>query len=337
MEMLRQVARSLRYATLVQSFFVMGVMTLVFMAVSRFLPFVANLELMAVAGVALLWGVLCIARSPSACMGILAQTRAKGPVATFSLAFIMASDVVVVVLLAVALMVARPMITGSGGFSLRDVEMLGHELLGSIAFGTTLGLALAAYLKLVGRQLLLVLLAIGFGLSDFLRYVHVDPTLAFLTAGFVVQNLTAQGPKLVHAIEQTGGVVFVVFFGNAGAHLNLPLLKQLWPVALTLCGTRALASWVAARISSRLAGDEPMLRKWGWSSLVSQAGFALGLSVVIAKAFPGIGPGFRDLAIASVAINEMIGPVVFKLALDRAGETRKEVAEVARTSLAPTA
>jgi hypothetical protein len=70
---------------------------------------------------------------------------------------------------------------------------------------------------------------------------------------------------------------------------------------------------------------------------VSQAGFELGLSVVIAKAFPGIGPVFRDLAIASVAINEMIGPVVFKLALDRAGETRKEVAEVARTSLAPTA
>jgi Kef-type K+ transport system membrane component KefB len=337
METLRQVAKSLRYATFVQSFFVMGVMALVFMALGRFLPFVADLGFTALAGVALLWGVLCIARSPSACMGILAQTRAKGPVATFSLAFIMASDVVVVVLLAVAMMIARPMITGSGGFSMRDVEMLGHELVGSVAFGTTLGLALAAYLKLVGRQLLLVLLAIGFGLSDFLRYVHVDPTLAFLAAGFVVQNLTAQGPKLVHAIEQTGGVVFVVFFGNAGAHLNLPLLKQLWPVALTLCGTRALASIVAARISSRLANDEPSLRSWGWSSLVSQAGFALGLSVVIAKAFPTIGPGFRDLAIASVAINEMVGPVIFKLALDRAGETRREEAEIARTSLAPPA
>lgn len=337
METLRQVAKSLRYAMLVQSFFVMAVMAGVFMAISRFLPFVAKLDVLAAGGVALLWGVLSIARSPSACMGILAQTRAKGPVATFSLAFIMASDVVVVVMLAVALMIARPMLTGSGGFSLRDVELLGHELLGSIAFGTTLGLALAAYLRLVGRQLLLVLLAIGFGLSDFLRYVHVDPTLAFLTAGFVVQNLTAQGPKLVHAIEQTGGVVFVVFFGNAGAHLNLPLLKQLWPFAVTLCASRAVASYVAARISSRLAGDEPVLRKWGWSSLVSQAGFALGLAVIIAKTFPTIGAGFRDLAIAAVALNEMVGPVLFKLALDRAGETRKEVAEVARTSLTPPA
>src|SRR5688572_28833175 len=71
MEMLRQVAKSLRYATLVQSFFVMGVMAIVFMALGRFLPFVADLAFMPLLGVALLWGVLCIARSPSACMGIL--------------------------------------------------------------------------------------------------------------------------------------------------------------------------------------------------------------------------------------------------------------------------
>jgi Kef-type K+ transport system membrane component KefB len=182
---------------------------------------------------------------------------------------------------------------------------------------------------------LLVLLAIGFGLSDFLRYVHIDPILAFLVAGFVVQNLTAQGPKLVHAIEQAGGIVFVVFFATAGAHLNIPLLKQLWPIALTLCFMRAFSTWVAARIAARLAGDVPSLRTWSWSSLVSQAGFALGLSVIIARAFPTIGAGFRDLAIAAVAINEMIGPIIFKLALDRAGETRREEAEVARTSLSP--
>jgi Kef-type K+ transport system membrane component KefB len=335
MSTLREVAKSLRYATLVQSLFVMLAMALVFIAVAPYLPFVAKLELLPLIGVALLWGVLSISRSPSACMGILAQTRAKGPVATFSLAFIMLSDVVVVLLLAVAMMIARPLISGGAGFSLKDLEALGHEVLGSVAFGTTLGLALAAYLRLVGRQLLLVLLAIGFGLSDFLRYVHIDPTLAFLVAGFVVQNLTAQGPKLAHAIEQTGSVVFVVFFATAGAHLNLPLLRELWPFALTLCGMRAFSTWIAARIGSRLAGDLPVLRTWGWSSLVSQAGFALGLSIVIARAFPGIGEGFRDLAIASVAINEMVGPILFKIALDRAGETRKEEAEVSRTSLAP--
>jgi Kef-type K+ transport system membrane component KefB len=240
-------------------------------------------------------------------------------------------------LLAIALMIARPLVTGSGGFSMHDVGLLWHELLGSTAFGTTLGLALAAYLKLVGRGLLLLLLAIGFGLSDFLRYVHVDPTLAFLVAGFVVQNLTAQGPKLLHAVEQTGSVVYVVFFATAGAHLNVPLLKQMWPIAITLFFARGTTTYLSARLAAKVANDVPAVRTWGWSSLISQAGFALGLAGVVSRAFPSIGEGFQALAIASVAINEMVGPVLFKFALDRAGETAQEDTAVSRTSLAPPA
>jgi hypothetical protein len=60
------------------------------------------------------------------------------------------------------------------------------------------------------------------------------------------------------------------------------------------------------------------------------------LSVIIARAFPEFGESFRSLAIATVAINEMIGPILFKIGLDRAGETHPE-AVVARPSLAPPA
>jgi Kef-type K+ transport system membrane component KefB len=334
-ETVRSVARSLAWATLVQSTFVLVCVAGVFLAISSFVPFTHGMSFKALLGVALLWGVLAVSRSPSACMGILSQTRAKGPIATFSLAFIMLSDVVVVILLATMLMLARPMINGSGGLSLEDFSVLGHEILSSIAVGVTLGLGLAVYLRLVGRQLLLVLLAIGFGLSDTFAYIHVDSLLAFLAAGFVVTNLSSQGPKLLHSIEQTGSVVFVVFFATAGAHLDIPLLRKLWPVAVALCASRAIFTVIAGRISSRVAQDPAILRRWGWSSLVSQAGLALGLSVVIVKAFPSFGEGFRSLAIAAVAINEMVGPILFKFALDRAGETDQH--ETIRPSLPPPA
>jgi Kef-type K+ transport system membrane component KefB len=331
---LRSVARGLAWATLLQSTFVLVCVAAVFMWVSRYMPFAQGMTVKALIGLSLLWGVLAVSRSPSACMGILSQTRAKGPVATFSLAFIMLSDVVVVILLATMMMLARPLINNSGSISIEDFNILGHEILNSIAVGVTLGLGLAVYLRLVGRNLLLVLLAIGFGLSDTFKYIGVDSLLAFLTAGFVVTNLSAQGPKLLHSIEQTGSVVFVVFFAIAGAHLDIPLLKRLWPVAVGLCASRALFTVIAGQISSRIAGDPPLLKRWGWSSLVSQAGLALGLSVVIANAFPSFGEGFRNLAIAAVAINEMIGPVLFKFALDRSGETDRHEPEV-RPSLAP--
>jgi len=324
MELLRRVARSLTIATVVQVMFVLVTVTGLFMALSPFIPFARDLAFPALFGTALLWGTMAVTRSPSACMGVLSQTKAKGPLAEFSLAFIMTSDVVVVVLLACALMIARPLIMAGSEFSVNDFKVLGHEIVGSIAVGTTIGLMLAAYLRLVGKHFLLLLLAIGFGLTEFLRYVHIDPLLAFMTAGFVVQNLTSQGPKLLHEIEAAATVVFVIFFATAGAHLNVPLLRQMWPIALALCFGRAFFTFIAARISSRIAGDVPVVRQWGFSSLISQAGLALGVAGVISRTFPTIGEGFAAIAIAAVAINEMTGPVLFKLALDRSGESKHE-------------
>jgi Kef-type K+ transport system membrane component KefB len=219
------------------------------------------------------------------------------------------------------IMGVRPLIMG-GGISVANLRMLGHEIVGSIAVGTSLGLALAAYLRLVGKNLLLVLVALGFGLSEFMRYIHIDPLLSFLVAGFVVQNLTSQGDKLLHAVEQASSLVFIVFFATAGAHLDLPLLAALWPIALGLSSSRALVTILTARWASRIAADPPVIRRWGWSALVSQAGLTLGLSVIIVRTFPEFGEGFRSLVIATVALNEMVGPVLFKYALDRTGESQ---------------
>jgi Kef-type K+ transport system membrane component KefB len=318
---LRQCLRSLVYATLFQSLPILLLMAGVFIAVRPLVPFLQGLAPAALVGVGLLWGAVAITRSPSATLGILSQTRASGPLARYTLTFVMTSDIVVVVLVAVALMIARPLVEPAATFSLRELTTLGHDLFGSVALGTTLGLVLAAYLRLVGRQLSLVLVALGFGATEMLRYLRFDALLTFMVAGFVVQNLSKQGEKLTKAIGEMGSVVYVVFFATAGAHLDVPLLKQLWPVALLLASARAALSYVAARTSSRFAGDVPAIQRWGWSGMISQAGLALGLAGVIAKEFPTFGGGFGALAVATVAINEMIGPVLFKMALDRAGES----------------
>jgi Kef-type K+ transport system membrane component KefB len=144
-------------------------------------------------------------------------------------------------------------------------------------------------------------------------------------AGFVVSNLSAQGPKLLNAVQATGSIVFVVFFATAGAHLDLPLLARLWPVALALAGGRIAITLAAHYIGSALAKDEPVIRRWGWAPLISQAGLTLGLSAVVEAAFPSFGPAFRSLVIATVAINEIIGPIVFKAVLERTGEVGKGV------------
>jgi Kef-type K+ transport system membrane component KefB len=296
-------------------------MVAVFVALAPWISFTQGMSFAAVFGVALLWGVLAVSRSPSACMAILSQTRARGPVTDYSLAFVMTSDVVVVVMMAAALLIARPLIEGGTSISLSDLNVLGREIVGSVTVGTTLGLLLAVFLRFIGRNLLLVLLGLGFVVTDFMRYVHIDPLLAFLTTGFVVQNLTHQGEKLLEAVRGISSIVFVVFFGIAGAHLDLPLLQRMWPIALALTLFRGLFTFGIAKFSSRVANDPEPIRRWGWSSLISQAGLTLGLSLIVVRAFPQFGGDFRSLVIATVAMNEVVGPICFKLALDRSGET----------------
>jgi Kef-type K+ transport system membrane component KefB len=324
-DLLRSVVRSLLYSQLLQSVFVALVVGSAFFLLTPRIPFTSGFGPRELLGVALLWGVLAISRSPAATLGVLAQVKPDGPVTRFSLAFVMSSDVVVVVFLTLAIAVVRPLMDPAAGFSMHAFSELGHEILGSISLGTTLGVVLAMYLRLVGGQLLLVLVALGFGLTEALRYLRFDPLLAFMVAGFVVANMSRQGHKLLVAVEETGSIVFVVFFATAGAHLDVPLLAQLWPIALMLAGARAMASWAIHRFAARLAGDVLAVRRWAWSSLISQAGLTLGMAVVVERSFPDFGAGFRALAIATVAVNEMIGPVLFKFALDRCGESGKAV------------
>jgi Kef-type K+ transport system membrane component KefB len=316
----RAVARGLAIHTGVQTGLGIVTQAALFAALGSQIEFTRGLAPAALAGVALLWSVLAVSRSPSATLAILSQTHAKGPLSRFSLAFVMSSDVVVLVMMAAMLSLVRPMIEPGGETSLKSLLAVGHELLGSVSLGTTLGLLLIVYLRFVGTQILVLVVAIGFALSEGLRYLRFEPLLTFLTAGFVVQNLSNQGDKLLHSIEQTGSVGFIVFVATAGAHLDIPLLTEMWPIALSLCAGRFAATFVAHRIGARLAGDDPFLVRWGWASLVSQAGLTLGLSAVLARAFPAVGEGLRSLVVATVAINEVVGPIFFKLGLERGGE-----------------
>lgn len=320
-ELLRRTAKSLFWGNLFQTSVVFLGTTVVFLLARPLVTFVSGMAFTQVLAVAMLWSVMAITRSPSACLGILAQTKAKGPVAEFSLAFIMASDILVILVLAIVLAIAKPLIDPTLHLSVHQLEELGREVLGSVSVGTTIGLALALYLRFVNRELTLVMLALGFGASELLRYLRFDTLLCFMTAGFVVQNLTGQGEKLLHAVERTAGPVFVVFFATAGAHLDLPLLRTLWPAAIIFFVSRTALTFAASRLATHAANDVPAMKRWSWSSLISQAGLALGIAVVVERQFPQFGTGFRSLAVASVAMNEMFGPILFKVALDRAGET----------------
>ncbi|HEY8091674.1 MAG TPA: sodium:proton exchanger, partial [Polyangiaceae bacterium] len=153
----RKAIRGLGWAMLAQFTFNLLGAAGTFLAMRRFIPFVQGLPVGPLLGVAILWAVLATPRSPSATLGVLSQTRAVGPLASFTLAFVMTCDVFVIALVALALGVARPLVDPSASFTTTAFAALGHEIFGSVALGTTLGLVLAGYLRIVNRQMLLIL------------------------------------------------------------------------------------------------------------------------------------------------------------------------------------
>jgi len=321
LDMLKASVRSLAWTTVMQCFAVLVLMSLVFAAVSPLVPFVRGQGMSFLIGISLIEGVMGITRSPAAVLAILSQTRAQGRIANFTLAFVMLSDVVVIVLAAAVISLTKPLVEPGGAFSMAALDHLGHEIIGSIALGTSLGLLIVAYLKWINRSFAVVLAALGFGFTEVIRYLQFEPLLTFLVAGFLVQNLSSQGQKLLHAIEDMGSVVYVLFFATAGADLDLPLLRKLWPAALVLFLGRLVVTFGANAASTRIAKDPPELRRWGWTGLVSQAGVALGIASSIERANPRFGTAFKALAVATIAMNELFGPIMFKAALDATGES----------------
>jgi Kef-type K+ transport system membrane component KefB len=114
--------------------------------------------------------------------------------------------------------------------------------------------------------------------------------------------------------------VFVVFFALAGAQIALDDVAAVWPLVLPIAAVRMAAIWLGCRVGARRAGALPVEERYVWMGLVSQAGVAIGLATVVADVYPSRGGQLRSLFLAVLALNQTIGPILFRWALVRSGE-----------------
>ena len=77
--------------------------------------------------------------------------------------------------------------------------------------------------------------------------------------------------------------------------------------------------------ASRLMKCEPKVQKYLGPTLLPQAGVALGMTVTVAEQLPGSGTMIRSIVLFSVLIYELVGPMITKIALTRAGDIHPEL------------
>jgi len=279
---------------------------------------------------AVLFATVAIIHSPAVTMALLTETGARGTVARTTLGVVLVADVVVILLFSGALAFARAAAPAAGGEGGLSVGLLAWEIGGSVIVGAALGGAVALYLRFVKGELFLFALLVTFLGAELARLAHVETLLTLLVAGFVSENVGGErGVALRHAMERAAAPVFVVFFALAGASLGVAEVLTLWPIVLPLIAARALGIWGGTLLGARWAGTGPAEQRYVWLGLISQAGVAIGLATIVAEAYPERGGQLRTLFLAVMAINQTVGPILFRQALVRSGEISSESADPA--------
>lgn len=281
----------------------------------------------------LLFAAVAAVHSPAVTIALLTETRARGPVARTTLGVVLVSDVAVILLFSGVLALARAVVpppAAAGGVSLRALVW---EIAGALVVGAALGAGVAAYLRFVRRELFLFALLVAFFGAELARLAHVETLLMLVAAGFVTENLSASGlgEALRSAMERSAAPVFVVFFALAGASMQLGDLRPLWPLVVPIVAVRMAALWAGTRLGARWGRASDAECRFVWMGLVSQAGVAIGLATVVAEAYPQQGAQIRTLFLAVLAVNQTLGPILFKHALARSGE----LAEAERQAATP--
>jgi Kef-type K+ transport system membrane component KefB len=291
------------------------------MAVRSYVPFLDDLPLLDAAVLATLFAAVAVVHSPAVVMALLTETRAKGPVARTTLGVVLIADVVVVLLFSAMLAMARTLVPASSIAAGPTFGRIVWEIGGSLLVGAALGGAVALYLRFVKRELLLFAILVAFLGSEIARLAHVEMLLTLLVAGFVVENGTKHGAaELLHAMERSAAPVFVVFFAVAGAAIVVRDVLGIWAVTMGLVIVRALAIRVGCHVGARLSRASEVERRYVWMGLVAQAGVAIGLVSVVSEVYPERGGEMATLFLALIAINQLLGPVLGRLALLRSGE-----------------
>ena len=266
---------------------------------------------------------LISASSPAVVVAILRETQASGPFAQTSLAMVVLKDLVLVIIISALL--AAWTSGQSQGTAWEATFGVSWHLAGSLLVGLIFALVLGVIAKRTRFRLDMVMVIAGFAIALSGKLLNVAPLIVGITAGFALTNLSPNtSRRLFSSIDNILPTTYVIFFATTGAKISLDSLMIIWPLAVGACAVRFVGCWSGLRIGCRVAGASDLERKWLWTSMVSQAGVSIALASEIHRVFAQQewAVQLQSFMLATIVINEVIGPPLMRLGVIRSGEAR---------------
>jgi Kef-type K+ transport system membrane component KefB len=284
---------------------------------------------------ALLLGAIASATAPAATVAIASELRARGPMVSTLFGVVALDDAFCITLFGFVMATAAAMIgatdTGPLGMILHPVR----EILISVTIGVSLGYIVHRLVLNRKRNNEIIVIVLGFVLigSGMTVSIHVSPLIANMMMGFVLVNLSAKNSRVMRILEPLTPPIYAAFFALAGTELDVRTLAASGALGLVYLGARAVGKYGGAFLGAAVAKESRTTRNLLGLALLPQAGVAIGLILVLqdTPVFTHL-PYMRqmvNIVLGSILVNEVIGPPLTKIALERSGSTRRRQKGVA--------
>lgn len=316
---------------IVATLFVDGALLLLHFALGSKLPVPAVITL----------GAIAAATAPAATLMVVRQYKAKGPVTDILLPVVALDDAVGLVVFAVSFGIAKAMTEGS--FDLFSIFM---KPLLEIALSLILGAVMGAVLTFLERfynsnsnrlsiTIALVLLTVALSnltirIGDF--EVGFSALLVCMMLGTAFCNLCPLSGDLMQRADGWTSPLFALFFVISGAGLELNVFSDIAIVGIGLVYivARSLGKYTGAYLSTKATKcPEPVVKYLG-ITLLPQAGVALGMCITAMELGSESGSLIRNIVLFAVLVYELVGPMLTKIALTKAGDIQPKSEEVLR-------
>ncbi|MBQ2708993.1 MAG: cation:proton antiporter [Clostridia bacterium] len=275
---------------------------------------------------------LAAATAPTSTMMTIRQTQARG-VFVDNLLQVMALDNVIG-LIAYSVAISLALASTAGQVDAASVLLPVAKNLGAAAIGGVFGVVLSLLMqkKHTTDNRLIIAVGVLFAFCGVCALMDVSPLLGCMMIGTVYINMTSDRSLFLQIGYLSPPIMLLYFvrsgmnfdfsaFGQGGSFGGMPLLV----IAAVYLVLRMLTKYAGAFAGAAILRRPKEVRRYLGFALVPQAGVAIGLSALGARALGGeLGTALENIILAASIAGEFIGPALARMSLSLSGSIGAE-------------
>lgn len=283
----------------------------------------------------LLFGAIAPASAPAGTVAVIQEYKARGSLTKTLYSVVGFDDGLGIIIFGFAASFARSIVLRENGGSVEPIWGLVRIPLIEVGLSVVAGAAIALLFSLLARKmtgtrdifiLTFAFVLISTGISN--RF-HFSVILTNMVLGIVVVNTQPGGfiQRIRTELTEAMPLLFILFFMLAGANLNISLLPSLGLLGIIYILSRSAGLMGGAWLGAWVSKAEEKIKKYLGLGILSQAGVAIGLALIVKREFSilnihgaEIGSTIITTITATSIIFEIIGPILTKVGLEKAGE-----------------